>query len=235
MASLVRNRHSTPVTLPYPYSGVLMGGEAVVLSGEPSAVIPRLGLGAEHAFEVAPVPDSQLLNSPTNGSYLPPAGAKLFSFPGIAAKGATDTAPAIAGSAVSNNFTVTSPAHARNLRVTMALNWDGGDVTVHGIGQLDEVQSETFLAGSNVVRVGTKVWKSVTSASKDAVGLAAATASIGTGDKLGAGFDPTGALLFAAGVAEAGTFDAANLAFTPTTVPTGSVDYTLLANVAQPA
>jgi len=235
MASLVRNRHSTPVTLPYPYSGVLMGGEAVVLSGEPATVIPRLGLGAEHAFEVTPVPDSQLLNSPTNGTYLPPAGAKLLSYPGIAAKGATDIAPAIAGSAVSNAFTVASPAHARNLRVTMDALWDGGDVTVHGTDQLDAAQSEVFLAGTNVVRVGTKVFKTVTSASKGAVGLDAATASIGTGDKLGAGLDPTGALLFASGVAEAGTFDAANLAFTPTTIPTGSVDYTLLMNVTQPA
>jgi len=234
MATLVRNRHASPLTLPYPYSGTLPGGGAVVLAGAPAAVIARMGLNADSVFEITEVADHDLAVSPVNGGYAPPASSKIYPFPGIAAKGATDIAAAIAANAVSRNFTVSSPAAPRNLRVTMATSWDGGDVTVTGTDQSGAAQTEVFLTGSNVVRVGVKVFKTVTAATKGAVaGVTTNTASIGTGDKLGAGIDPTGALLFAGGVSEAATLDATNKAFTPTTLPTGSVDYALLVNVVQ--
>ena len=343
MATLVRNRHGTPITLPFPYSGVLMGGAAVVLPHEPATVVQRLGLGAEQAFELLMVPDSELLNSPVNGAYAPPASGKLFYYPGVAAKGTADIAGALpansgkaylslaiggsaldtvveaktAGSAgntitvravgdspgaggvtitrvvaaitvhyesgvstvanvvtaigaltggdalievlspgtgatvltapgdnfiatplahgsdTGNVFTVASPATPRNLRVTMPTNWDGDDVTAVGFGQGHVAQTEVFTRGSNVVRVGVLVFEEVVRAYKSAAGVTTVEATIGTGDKLGVGFDPTGALLAADGVFEACTLDAANKAFTPTTLPNGTVAYALLLNVVQ--
>jgi hypothetical protein len=343
VATLIRNRSATPITLPYPYSGALPGGGSVVLEGTPAVVLARMGLNADKVFELTEVSDHDLVISPVNGSYAPPAGAKLYSFPAIAAKSATVVAAALAansgkatkslaiggsaldtvvqahtagaagnsitvravgdsapaggvtisragtaftihfedgvstvadveaaiaalagaddlfdiltagtgatvlsvpgdefiatalagGSDTGNAFTVVSPASSRNLRVTMAAGWDGGDVTVVGTDQSGAAQSEVFATGSGVVRVGAKVFATTHSASKASAGLTLNTASIGTGDKLGAGFDPTGSLLFAGGVSEAMTADATNMAFTPTTVPNGAVAYTLMKNVVQ--
>jgi hypothetical protein len=122
----------------------------------------------------------------------------------------------------------------RNLRCTFGADWDGGDVTIVGTDQFGGAQTETF-TGATGVAVGTKIFKTVTSIRKAAVGVgthATNTLTVGTGDKLACGTVKV-LNLFAqcrlgTGVADAVTMDVENSAFTPTTVPDGSVDYNLL-------
>jgi hypothetical protein len=152
-----------------------------------------------------------------------------------AAKGTTDVHAAVAGNAASNTFPgpFTNPAQPRNLRLTMATSYDGGDVVVAGTNQFDEPISETFATGSNVVRVGSKVFKTITGATKAAVGANAATVSIGTGDKIALPFrvGSTVGTLQATTTNEAVTVDAVEHAFTPTTAPNGAIVFTLLVAV----
>ena len=126
----------------------------------------------------------------------------------------------------------TDPDVPRNLRVKMALNYDGGDVVAVGTDQFDAAQTETFTTGSNVTRIGTKIFKTVASATKAAVGANAAGATIGVGDKLGIATDLVDAngILAVDGATEAVTVDADEDAFTPTTAPDGAVTFCLLAN-----
>lgn len=125
----------------------------------------------------------------------------------------------------------TDPDVPRNIRVTMAAGWDGGDVTVVGTDQFDAAVNEVFTTGDGVTRVGTKIFKTVTSATKATpAGVTGNGASIGTGDKVGLLLhiaDNAGAL-FVDGTPEAVTLDATYDAFTPTTTPS---DTTYLALV----
>lgn len=139
------------------------------------------------------------------------------------------------GSDTGNTFPgpFTNPAVARNLRVTMAANWDGGDVTVHGTNKFDAAISETFLAGSGVIRVGSKAFKTVTSATKSLYGThLTAAASIGTGDTIGIGFDVVDAVGFAyvGTTIEAVTIDPTYDTFIPTTTPSNTT-YVVVCNV----
>lgn len=159
---------------------------------------------------------------------------KLFNVDAPAAKSATSVHAAFAGNDAALAFpgAFTSPAIPRNLRVTMATSWDGGAVVVVGTNQFGDAVSESFATGSNVVRVGSKIFATVTSATKGAVGAAAAAASIGTGDTLG--LDEPIANAYgvgcASGVAEATTFDATNHSATPTTVPNAAINFLFIAN-----
>jgi hypothetical protein len=152
-----------------------------------------------------------------------------------AAKGTNDVHAAFAGDNAALAFpgAFTNPAQPRNLRVTMAADYDGGNVTVLGTDQFGQPQSEVFTTGSNVTRVGTKVFATVTGATKAAVGSDAATASIGTGDKIGLPFRVASSvgMLQATTTNEAVTIDATEHAFTPTTAPNGSIVFTLLVTV----
>jgi len=127
------------------------------------------------------------------------------------------------------------PDVPRNLTVFFALNYDGPDVVVTGLDQFGNAVSETFTAGSNVTRTGTKIFDSVSNISNDGVaGVGAASGTVGVGDKLGVTLrfeDDDAQVLFADGVAEAGTFDATYKAVTPTTVPDAAVNYIVQANV----
>lgn len=240
MASLLRNRFVTPVTLPYPYNGVVLGYGAVILPGAPSAVIARLGSQGAAAFEVIEVPDSDLLVGPTNGSYTAPSSAKVLRFAGIAAKSANSAHANYRGDAANVwTGTFTSPAYPRNLRMVFGANWDGGNVTVSGTNASDVAQTETFTGTASSTQVGLKIFKTVTGATKATVGSdtdPANVASIGTGDTLWAGTDLVDAfgMLTANGTSEAVTVSATNDSFIPTTVPNGSITYLLLVNLVQP-
>lgn len=157
--------------------------------------------------------------------------AKLFKYDNIAAKGAADVHASIQANALFSAFT--SPVFPRNLCITFGAGWDGGNITVVGTNQFNQAVSETFVVSLGAVVVGTKIFKTVTSATFTA-GTAGGTktASIGSGDKLGITANVIGAFgkLDLAGVGEAVTIDATYDAFTPTTVPDGAVDYTLLVN-----
>lgn len=126
----------------------------------------------------------------------------------------------------------TNPDVPRNLRVTMSASWDGGDVTVTGTDQFDAAVQETFATGDGVIRVGTKIFKTVTGATKGTpAGVTGSGASIGTGDKVGLLVhiaDNAGAL-FVDGTPEAVTLDPTYDAFTPTTTPSDTT-YLVLVN-----
>jgi hypothetical protein len=68
MAVLIRNKGATPISLPYPYSGVISGGGAVVVPGTSAVVGPQLGhpshVGA--VFDLRDVDDSQIAISPSS-------------------------------------------------------------------------------------------------------------------------------------------------------------------------
>ncbi len=132
---------------------------------------------------------------------------------------------------------VTNPDKPRNLTVTFDAGWDGGDVTVTGFDQFGEVVSETFTASPGATVTGSKVFASVATITKAAVGASAATASVGTGNKLGVLgklVNATDALLLVDNAAEPATVDAAYNAFTPTvTLPNGLASYVFIANVTE--
>lgn len=134
--------------------------------------------------------------------------------------------------------TFTAPDVARNLRVVMATDWDGGDVVVHGTDQFGAPQTETFTAGGGVTRVGVKVFKTVHAAFKTLVGAEPVAATIGTGDKVGAGkqlqVDANKVLTLVGTGAIAGTWDLDNSGVTPEAshVPDGAKTFTLTCNVS---
>lgn len=131
----------------------------------------------------------------------------------------------------------TNPDVPRNLRVTYSADWDGGDVTVSGTNQFDEVIEETFPAGDNEAKVGVKIFKTVTGAVKELpAGVTGSGASIGTGDKLGLPtpiLDEVG-LAFVAATAEAVTLDDDVSGMTPTTTPSATT-YLVLVNARMTA
>lgn len=148
-----------------------------------------------------------------------------------AAKSANSVAAALAANAAGPFVISASPAAPRNLRVVFATSWDGGNVTVIGTDQFDQPVTESFTGASNVTVVGTKIFKTVTSASKSAVGATANTASIGTGDKLGLVVKGSQAFCLVGdstptAMAPA-TYDNTYNGFTPANVPNGSLTYTV--------
>jgi len=168
-----------------------------------------------------------------------PARATVLSFIDPPAKSTAGVHASRRGDEAVNLFPgpITNPAIPRNLRAVFGAAWDGGDLTVVGTNQFDAAVTEIVTAAAGTTVVGTKVFKTVTSITKDTVGTDAAgtnTVTVGTGDKLGVSFDVvnTVALLVAGTTVEAVTMDATVDAFTPTTAPDGSVDYTLIANLA---
>jgi hypothetical protein len=234
MASLIRNKRGESLTLPFPYSGILPPGGSCVVPGTPAVVTARLGSQAGFAVDVLDVADSELLNNPVNGTYALPQ-SKLMSIGPIAAKGAADVHANLAGNAaVAFPGPFTSPVSPRNLRLTFAASYDGGNVTVTGTDQNGDVISEVFTGTAASTQVGVKVFKTVTAAVRSAVGATANVCSIGTGDKIGvgAGIDLAAgaAMLMVGATAEAVTLDATYDGFTPTTVPSATT-YFLLANI----
>lgn len=159
------------------------------------------------------------------------AGVNVSTISATAIRGAiagnTSTAPVTAG--------ITNPTYPRNIIITFAAAWDGGDVIVKGTDQDGKVISETFTSNPGATRVGSKIFKTVTSVEHTVVGATANTYSTGDGNKLGlpAGVSPAASspvLLFTNGVAEAVTFDNTVNGFTPTSVPNGSRSYVLSFN-----
>lgn len=145
-----------------------------------------------------------------------------------------DVHAAFAGNDASADFPgpFTNPGVPRSLQVAFGAGWDGGNVNVVGTDQFDQAINETFVANAGNTVVGTKVFKTVTSATKAAVGANAAGASIGRAAKLGVGtaaiprvkdFNSRGVgELSVDGVTEASTWDGTNSAVTPTTAPNGA-------------
>lgn len=163
------------------------------------------------------------------------SASKVFAYTSPASADAVSVHSGVAASFAALAFpTIVQPPIPRNLVVTLASGWDGGDVTVVGTNQFDEAVSEVFLAGSAVTRTGVKVFKTVTSITKSLVGASGALGSVGVGSKLGISgvlADALSAVLFIDNGASAATLDATYHAFTPSTVPDGALSYALIANI----
>jgi hypothetical protein len=151
-----------------------------------------------------------------------PLAARLISVGPVAAKGTANVHAAYPEN-LDNIFQgpYTNPDVPRNLRITFAAGWDGGNVTMVGTNQFDEAVSETFVAVAGTTVVGTKIFKTVTSATKVTLAGGVETASIGTGDKIGVSSHLANTVgTLAVGLTpEVVTFDDTYDAFTPTTVP----------------
>lgn len=128
---------------------------------------------------------------------------------------------------------ITNPVVPRNITATFAAGWQGGDITVVGTDQFDQALTEVIAdtAGSTVA--GVKIFKTVTSISKETLAGTTDTVTIGIGDKLGitAKLADTAGLLFVDNVAEAGTFDKTYNGVLPTTVADAANVYKVLVNV----
>jgi len=136
------------------------------------------------------------------------------------------------GNNASNDFpgAFTNPDVPRNLSFTFGAAWDGGNVTPVGTDIDDAPCTEVITApgGGGVVQ-SLKIYKTVTSATKGAIGIDAATCSIDSWHMLGLVNPPAvdGGILSVAGLTEAATWSAAPQAkgFTPTTLPDGAKDF----------
>ena len=151
------------------------------------------------------------------------------------APGTTDVHAAYNADEADNAFPgpFTNPDVPRTVQVAFAGTWDGGDVTIVGTDQFGNAQTETIADSAGSTVAGAKIFATVTAASKELVGSNTVGASIGYGGILGlsAQLSGTSHLLFADGVAEAGTFDATENSVDPTTAPDGSVEFIAMVKV----
>lgn len=167
--------------------------------------------------------------------------AKIVTLINVAAKAANNVAVTSYGDAATAPVLVAAGAAAilaaapRNVRATFGATWDGGDITVTGTDQFGKAQTEALIAQAGQVVVGVKIFKTVSAIAKSAVGSGTHgtnTVTVGTGDKLACGSakltQPFGECRLGTGAEDAILLDVATSAFTPTTVPDGAADYTLL-------
>lgn len=168
--------------------------------------------------------------------------AGFISLGAIAAKSAVSLAASQFGDAATNPLTIAGqPDAPRNVRAVFGSTWDGGNIVVTGTNQFGAAVTETLVAVANSTVVGTKIFKTVTSIAKSAVGVgthATNTVTVGTGDKLGLSVDLLDTMGLglvqatpgAANTPEALTVDSANDAVTFTTVPDGTKVLVALVN-----
>lgn len=198
--------------------------QAAVLSNRDKTMLKAWGKAGDI---IARALNNAIANDATLGRAALVAGGT-----NVATASATAVHAAVAGNAAQNLFPgpITNPAVPRNLTATFAASYDGGNITIVGTNQFDEPTTEVIVASAGNTVAGLKIFKTVTSITKGAVGANAATVSIGTGVKLGVVPIPVGGspvLLFTNGVGEAVTWDATNNAFTATSAPNGARSYVL--------
>ncbi len=150
-----------------------------------------------------------------------------------AAASTTGVHAALAGNAaVTFPGPFTSPAVPRNVTATFAGSYDGGNIEVVGT-RLGQVQTETIVASAGNTVAGTKIFDTVTSATRSTTGATANTVSLGWGDKLGTPWAFTGVqgLFYVDGVLQTDhTMDGTNYGVTPHSgdVPNAAKDYLLI-------
>jgi hypothetical protein len=156
---------------------------------------------------------------------------KMATIAGTPATANTTAIHAAVASNAANAFPgpITNPVTPRNVTGVFAASYDGGNITIAGTDQFGADQTEVLTAVANSTVSGTKVFKTITSITKATVGATANAVSIGTGNKLGLGFNfLSGGILLVDGALDSGaTFDATNDAVTPAggLVPNGARAY----------
>jgi len=162
------------------------------------------------------------------------AQAQLVDLAAPDAAGSTDIHATYAGNAApAFPGAFTNPDVPRAVRCVFAASYDGGDITITGTDQFDQPQTDTILAAAASTVEGVAVFKTVTAAVRSTTGSDPATVSIGHGLDIGIPRDIADAngMLFADGVAEAGTYDATENTVRTATAPNGAVVFSALVNV----
>jgi len=168
-----------------------------------------------------------------------PGLAQIIQIGPVAAASATAVHASYAGNSAANLFPgpITNPNWPRVLTAVAAAMYDGGALTVVGFDQLDRAQTEVITPVAAMTVSGVKIWKTVVSITKAAVGANAAGVSVGTGASLGlpkriAAPLPPLTYLAATGVLDLATAILLDptYAFTPTTPP-ATTTYLMIANV----
>ncbi len=128
----------------------------------------------------------------------------------------------------------THPVIPRSVSVAFAAGWQGGDVTVVGTDQFGRAQSETIADNAGNTVEGVKIFRTITSASKELIAGTTDTCTLQTGLKIGIPVPLLGAwgIQMVDGVAAQPTaWDATYHSFTSATAPNGAHDYTIFVPV----
>lgn len=159
--------------------------------------------------------------------------AKLQRYDNIATAAAAAVHAAVQESA-SNTFPgpITNPPGiaGRNITATFAAGWGGGDITITGTDQFGNVISEVIADAAGSTVAGVKIFKTVTSITKELAAGTTDDVTIGFGVKVGVPFqftansflvqmDPTPPIF------DQATLDTTYFAFTSATAPNGSRDF----------
>lgn len=164
-------------------------------------------------------------------STRPNATIERFAAP--AAKGVNVHSAIASDNAAAVTTGMTNPVIPRSLQVVFAASWDGGDITIVGTDQFDQAVTEVIPDTANSTVEGVKIFKTVTSINNETVGAGGGlTATVQTGPKIGLLYPLVGAYGLCAvnDAVEAATWDATYSAFTPTTAPNGSRNFTVSHN-----
>lgn len=124
----------------------------------------------------------------------------------------------------------TNPATPRSLDIVFDAGWQGGDVTVIGTDQFDDPVTEVFADNPGATVAGTKIFKTIVSASKELTAGTVDACQLQTGDLIGIAAVLAGAYGagFVDGVAELFAWNNTYHYFDPTTAPNGAHDYTVV-------
>lgn len=165
-------------------------------------------------------------------SLLSTSASGVFYFENTPAAAAPAHAAVEEGAANAFPGPFTNPTIPRSLAVDFAAGWEGGDITIVGTDQFDAAVTEVIADTPGSVVQGVKIFKTITSASKETVAGTTDTATLQTGTKIGilARLIDTVGILLCDNASEAVVLDATYHAFTPTTPPNGAHDYKLMCN-----
>lgn len=161
-------------------------------------------------------------------------GVAAFYFQDLAATAVAAHAVVQEGAALAFPGPFTQPATPRSLSVAFAAGWQGGDVTIIGTDQFGRVQSETIADNAGNTVEGVKIFRTITSASKELIAGTTDTCTLQTGLKIGIPVPLLGGwgIQLVDGVAALPTaWDATYHSFTSATAPNGAHDYTIIVPV----
>jgi hypothetical protein len=134
----------------------------------------------------------------------------------------------------------TQPGHPVTLDVAFAAGWEGGNITVTGVGPSGRAVSETYTASPGSTVTGSKAFATVDASGivNSAPSSTGDAATVQTGASLGLATEgvPTFIMLTVNGVAEAfAATDPANATFQPTTARDGTKTFEVWYSIAAPA
>jgi len=105
------------------------------------------------------------------------------------AAGTTGLLASLASNSATNTFTITNATFdfPRNVRIAFASGWDGGNVALVGLDARGNALTETITASAGNTVASVNAFKSLTSATKSAVGATGNAATGGVGNVFATG------------------------------------------------